>query len=316
MNRVRRQGFTLIELLVVIAIIAVLIALLLPAVQQARESARRTQCKNNLKQIGIALHSYHDTFTVFPFGMSGAGTKNSTGWVMLLPYFDQGPLYNSLNFNAPMGKWNNNTTTALSPAPDPVNLAASTIRMSALQCPSDNGGQYISNDNTYYGCGYAGANTYKTSYGFSVAQGGPPTSYPLWTGEGRTTRALFGFESNSNIRDVTDGTSNTVAVSETTFEVYNGKGQPWSCVQWVGGGFVDFATTAAVNVWDNAGYRALGVAPLPGRLISWAMPGSTHVGGMQILMADGAVRFISENTDATTITKLGYIADGQVLGDF
>ena len=318
MKRDRRRGFTLIELLVVIAIIAVLIALLLPAVQQAREAARRTQCKNNLKQVGLALHTYHDTFTVFPFGMSSPALKNTTGWVMLLPYFDQAALYNTLNFNAPMGKWNKNTTTAMATPPDPANLLASTKRLGVLQCPSDNGGQYITNDNTYYGCGYSGANTYKTSYGFSVYYGFVQATgtYTLWTAEGRTTRGLFGFESNSTFRDVTDGTSNTLAVAETTFEVYNGQGQPWSCVQWVGGGYVDFAINGAINVWDNATYRGLGVNPQPGRLISWAMPGSTHVGGMQILMADGAVRFLSENTDTNTITRLGYIADGQVLGDF
>ena len=102
----RRKGFTLIELLVVIAIIAVLIALLLPAVQQAREAARRTQCKNNLKQLGLAMHSYHDTFSVLPFGQgfTYTGAASYQRWsqhAMMLPYFDQAPLYNSINFSAP-----------------------------------------------------------------------------------------------------------------------------------------------------------------------------------------------------------------------
>src|SRR5229473_2794748 len=111
----RRIGFTLIELLVVIAIIAVLVALLLPAVQQAREAARRSQCKNNLKQIGIALHNYHDTMNVFPPALISSGrcspttnavecalyrpVLNTTGFVLLLPYLDQGPMYNAYNFN-------------------------------------------------------------------------------------------------------------------------------------------------------------------------------------------------------------------------
>src|SRR6202453_5129407 len=102
----RRRGFTLIELLVVIAIIAVLIALLLPAVQQAREAARRTQCKNNLKQLGLALHNYHGSFNCFPFaqetGNSCAGNINFNEWSaisQLLPYFDQANIYNLINFS-------------------------------------------------------------------------------------------------------------------------------------------------------------------------------------------------------------------------
>src|SRR6516165_918939 len=98
--RRKHRGFTLIELLVVIAIIAILIALLLPAVQQAREAARRTQCKNNLKQMGIALHSYHETANTFPMGMSGwPGTQFGELWgwgTMILPYLDQGTLYNGI----------------------------------------------------------------------------------------------------------------------------------------------------------------------------------------------------------------------------
>ena len=111
--RPHRRAFTLIELLVVIAIIAILIALLLPAVQQAREAARRTQCKNNLKQMGLALHNYHDTFQVFPYGeMNGigqspaAGTKrNQNGLVMLLPYIEQANLYSTLDFSGSFGKY-------------------------------------------------------------------------------------------------------------------------------------------------------------------------------------------------------------------
>ncbi|NOX55774.1 MAG: DUF1559 domain-containing protein, partial [Planctomycetes bacterium] len=104
-----RRGFTLIELLVVIAIIAILIALLLPAVQQAREAARRTQCRNNLKQIGLALHNYHDVYGVFPPALINSGRQgdrntngpvlNATAWIMLLPYVDQAPLYEQYNSN-------------------------------------------------------------------------------------------------------------------------------------------------------------------------------------------------------------------------
>ena len=99
-----KRGFTLIELLVVIAIIAILIALLLPAVQQAREAARRTQCKNNLKQIGLALHNYHDVHNGFPMGNMIPGTHGPTAWVAMLPFIEQAPLFNQINFSA-AGSW-------------------------------------------------------------------------------------------------------------------------------------------------------------------------------------------------------------------
>jgi prepilin-type N-terminal cleavage/methylation domain-containing protein len=333
MNSRKRRAFTLIELLVVIAIIAVLIALLLPAVQQAREAARRTQCKNNLKQLGLALHNYHDTFRAFPFAMSSPGLKNVTGLVMLLPYIDQAPLYNSLNQNAPMGKWKSNTSGGLAPI-QPVNLVASTTRMAAFLCPSDNGTEYIGDDATYYGANTSGQ-TYKTCYGFSVTSGycDPSVSYTngvwqgngygLWTNEGKTSKAMFGFESKCNMRDVTDGTSNTVAMCETTLDCYNGQGQPWATVDWVGGAFVIFPTggstgSSKLNEWYAPASWASWTSykGTPGTVISWGGAASVHTGGVQVLMGDGAVRFLSENINSLTINRLGAISDGQVVGDF
>ena len=319
----KRRGFTLIELLVVIAIIAILVALLLPAVQQAREAARRSQCKNNLKQLGLALHNYHDTYTVFPFGISTPTKHNSTGLVMMLPYFDQGPLYATLDHNLPMGKWNNNTATALVPPPPAANLAAGKKKLTMLLCPTDAGNQYIDDDATYYGCDTSGK-TYKTSYGFSVTVGDTNwgAAGNTWRGsEAQGTRALFGFESDSNFRDIVDGSSNTVAMAETCLNVYNGNGEPWSCIDWVGGAFVYFASGGTtgrilINDWYNPGWAWTTYVGTPGTVISWAGPSSQHDGGMHVVMADGAVRFISQNTDSTIIQRLGYIADRNPIGAF
>ncbi|MES2792096.1 MAG: DUF1559 domain-containing protein [Planctomycetota bacterium] len=315
----QKRGFTLIELLVVIAIIAVLIALLLPAVQQAREAARRSQCKNNLKQIGLALHNYHETFSVFPYG--GEISKNQTGLTMLLPYLDQAPLYNTLNFSAAMGKWYNQTTTGPTPATAAVNLAAARVRLNVFLCPSDNGNPTLSDDATYYGCTTSASTpSYKSSYGFSVYNAytrlkSDPLYVP-WTKEPAAVRALFGWDSNSQLRDVVDGSSNTVAVSESTLDIYNGRAGAWACTHWVGGIGVVFAQ--APNQWWLAPYAsAANPAPgIPGRLQSWAMPGSTHTGGLQVLMADGAVRFISQNLALQTMNSLARISDGTVLGEF
>ena len=133
----RRTAFTLIELLVVIAIIAVLIALLLPAVQQAREAARRTQCKNNLKQLGLSLHNYHSSFNCFPFGQetgnSCPGNINFNEWSaisQLLPYFDQANIYNQINFSTGI-------SANYACNPDTTNNAPVFIEIPALRCPSD-----------------------------------------------------------------------------------------------------------------------------------------------------------------------------------
>jgi prepilin-type N-terminal cleavage/methylation domain-containing protein len=197
-HRSRSRGFTLIELLVVIAIIAILIALLLPAVQQAREAARRTQCRNSFKQIGLALHNYHDAFNLFPYATANTGqcftaatdsVTNHTGWLMLLPYMDQGPLYNQFNFNWATGIRNTGSGTLMGGAINPpnTNLPLSTMQLSMLLCPSDNGPKLYPAADTNYGCGVA--NGASTSYGFSVAEGNGCTR---WVNEPTSTRAMFG----------------------------------------------------------------------------------------------------------------------------
>jgi prepilin-type N-terminal cleavage/methylation domain-containing protein/prepilin-type processing-associated H-X9-DG protein len=318
----RRRGFTLIELLVVIAIIAVLIALLLPAVQQAREAARRTQCKSQMHQLGLALHNYHETFSVFPYGeMMGGGQasqlglaptmyKQQNGLVMLLPYLDQGPLYASLDFNSPFGKYNSGSSPVNTvPA---ANLVAKQTKLNVLLCPSDAGPQYINDDATYYGCGTSGP-SYKSSYQLSVTTGGGGSGTHLqgiWSNMPTYQRTAFGGLSKSSLRDFTDGSSNSVLMCETVLDCASGQISPWACVQHAGTG---------VNMtYPNAGiYINRFVAGSNAKLVHYQTNASSaHVGGANILMGDGSVRFLSQNTNGPTVVNLAYIGDGTVLGDY
>jgi len=318
-----KRGFTLIELLVVIAIIAILIALLLPAVQQAREAARRSTCKNNLKQIGLALHNYNDTHRVFPYATSNPGTctvtgatiTNHTGWLYLLPFMDQAPLYNQFNFSAATGERNAvSGTLAGGGAVASGNAALGTNIIQPLICPSDPGGATYAPASTAYGTG--AANSARTSYGFSVTNAHDTGDCNLWTNESKTSRTMFGINSNCKIRDVTDGTSNTVAVVETTLDVDDGECQSWAAASHVGLG-TNFKSSRGINEFRCCTWRTPPMAQYqPGRLGEWGDPGSTHTGGMHVLLADGAVRFISENIDSTTRVNLANISDGNVIGEF
>ena len=185
-----RRGFTLIELLVVIAIIAVLIALLLPAVQSAREAARRAQCTNNLKQIGLALHNYHSTIGTFPIGAS-KGMYNPGTYVVwnqfsaqaqMLGQMEQRPLYNAINFN-----WGSHGGLA-----QQINHTVYITRVNSFLCPSDpNGGQPCTN--SYHG-----------SMGTSTQHSNP-----------KGTTGLFAYYRSYGLRDATDGSSNTIAFAES-----------------------------------------------------------------------------------------------------
>lgn len=202
--RRRTRGFTLIELLVVIAIIAVLIALLLPAVQQAREAARRTQCKNSLKQLGLAMHNYESTFSVFPMTTAQNYLPNTQGFSVqarLLPYLDQANLQNLLDFTKPAftGPFNNLV-------PNPLFAIAFAMPLQVMLCPSDPAP--VQNTGAG-GAVYSGTN-FMVSYG-----SGTGTNYDLrWRTDG------FAYE-NSNVRiaDITDGTSSTVMMSESVRSV-------------------------------------------------------------------------------------------------
>ena len=325
----RISAFTLIELLVVIAIIAVLIALLLPAVQQARESARRTQCKNNLKQIGLALHNYHDVSNMFPYATSFSAVtannmnlteiKNQTGWVLLLPYFDQAPLYNTINHSAAMGSWLNGGSKPLAGGGTvpTANATAGSMKLVALLCPTDSGKQFHGGFDGYYGC-VAGVNSYKSNYGFSTYDG---QGSGIWSNEPQYSRGMFGAMSNASMRDLSDGSSNTVAVAETTLNIYDGETGSWACAQHVGNGvqFWNLNGQRKINDWACCGWgpgTPWSVQNPQGKLGEWGTVGSMHTGGVQVLLGDGTVRFISENIDGVTRQRLATIADGNVLGEF
>ncbi|WP_437190810.1 DUF1559 domain-containing protein [Planctomicrobium sp. SH527] len=332
--RKHRNGFTLIELLVVIAIIAILIALLLPAVQQAREAARRSQCKNNLKQIGLALHNYHDTFGVFPYSTSADGaitsgtaavgyTLNHRGWIGLLPYMEQSALFNKFDPRVPSGSYVRGSATLVQPEAVIIssgNAGVVSKSISAWLCPSDNGTPLYTSTSASYAitptanaAGYPGA---KTSYDFNVARYSESAS--MWSTIAPATRRMFGPFSSCKIRDLTDGSSNTVAVAETTLDIKDGITGTWGYSHWVGGG-VDFANSLGLNNFADC---CAWSTPIPNtnisktQLTSWSLAGSLHTGGLHVLLGDGSVRFVSQNIAAATRQNLSYIGDGQPIGEF
>jgi prepilin-type N-terminal cleavage/methylation domain-containing protein/prepilin-type processing-associated H-X9-DG protein len=278
--RLRRSGFTLIELLVVIAIIAVLIALLLPAVQQAREAARRTECKDYMKQIGLALHNYHDTFLVFPPGQVHAnvgGGVQRTGWgwsAFILPYIDQSPLYNRIDFNLGLTQNAQNKEVARTP-------------LQVMRCPSDpmpptdNVGM-ASETHAIRDPGQA-TTSYMASVGSFIANFG--------AGDAPARNGIFERNSRVGLRDITDGPSNTILVGEFSWA--------YRKAQFLYGG-VDNATGESGRTGQlmRFGEQRINDQSIP--------PGnahegfsSAHEGGAHFLFGDGRVQFISENIQNT-----------------
>ncbi len=286
-----QRGFTLIELLVVIAIIAILVALLLPAVQQAREAARRTQCKSHLKQIGIALHNYHDVSRSFPpFFISRTGNPSRIGdvdkganWlVFLLPYVDQAPLYNTWNFDIPANQ-------------NPGRSA----ELSIYKCPTD-----PQSDGVH--CSYAGGGWARGNYGMNVS--------PCDHGVGSATNTLGGIGGANYVvrmRDIIDGTSSTVAVDELRAGLNDRdlRGS-WAMPGLSAGTAAMFNDASAPNsrepnsddmenclVSGFAGNASQGMGCFDSTNTGQMTARSLHTGGLQLLMVDGSVRFVSENID-------------------
>ena len=333
----RARAFTLIELLVVIAIIAVLIALLLPAVQQAREAARRTQCKNNLKQLGLACHNYADVFLQFPQNYDScwlnASIENGpTSWLVAsLPYIDNAPLFNQYNFN---DKGGNNGTAA-----GPTGTNNQTLRrlvIPAFVCPSNPQTPVRQNQNQGYGSGNGGGpDAAGTDYvgnlghvwggwrdcgavpNFPGIPAAGSAGTPWMDGDSdndiRNSNGVFNYRGAAKLRDITDGTSNTVLVFED--------------MHWVNG-----RTTASQYTNDSAWMSPLGAIgnmrnPVNDRQYRVAQGGGTteprchglssmHVGGCHILLCDGTVRFLSENIAHQTRYALATRSGSEIVGEF
>jgi prepilin-type N-terminal cleavage/methylation domain-containing protein/prepilin-type processing-associated H-X9-DG protein len=317
-NSRSRPGFTLVELLVVIAIIGILVALLLPAVQAAREAARRMQCSNNLKQIGLGLHNYHDTMLTFPSGnivrMSGSGVPplRGDGWTWsarILPFIEQTALYEKVSMI---------TGTDIDGTTSPRQLLAGRdTRLTFYQCPSHpNTGSINPSKDGYQLSTYNGV---AGSVCFNDDQLDDPTD-PGYNGNG-----MFHMNSRIRMADVIDGTTNTFFVAEVQDEL---KGAPNQnrmrgsdrkyCFS--GGGdsnpptdVTEYLVGMESNDPINANHRdASGYFNNNGEYV-----GSYHPGGAQLLLVDGSVRFVSETINMTIYQALSTRAGGEPIpGDF
>jgi len=372
-----KKGFTLIELLVVIAIIAILIALLLPAVQQAREAARRSQCKNNLKQIGLGLMNYHDVHKTLPPGVTVASnivppggtnmtTSNGLAWTYhILPFFDQAPLFKKIN-----------SKVAYNNAANIVNgkAYASTI-LTAARCPSDSG----PDQDTSGGVPDMGLANYVANYGVGM---------PSATAHPTDVQGIMGVNTKVRIRDCKDGMSNVILAAErrnpkicnvtgwtaSAGGAANTAGVLGGCTFWAAlqgtptpqyatnplpqstapgtpelyqvlgttrsgdvgdniiggtnrltGNLTGDPNVTSVTVWTAAAAGTVKINKTLGNVNTMSGDyqdattvgfSSWHTGGMQAVLGDGTVRFLSENIDSTIYENLSRKSDGKTLGEF
>ncbi|MDR3634501.1 MAG: DUF1559 domain-containing protein [Isosphaeraceae bacterium] len=346
-TRTAGRGFTLIELLVVIAIIAVLIALLLPAVQAAREAARRASCVNNLKQMGIGLHNYHDVTGSFPTGHLGTGWNDWGPLVMLLPYIEQGPLYNTINFA--------NTGAAASPG-NALNVTAQVSSINVYQCPSDS--------DRLTGTGSVnGVNKLWGHNNYSGNAGNAPESFYDNNKHGAADGVMFGINAGKpvGVRDVVDGTSGTAAWSEKVKGIGSGGNNSYDPMTPSSSVFaLNVVSTGAgtpanpyLDAIPNDYYtRCKALNPVSATLASGAIAQGTywwdghpetglynhvmlpnqiscndsnvndaaastassrHSGGVNLCMCDGSVKFIKQTINPVTWWALGSRAGSEVI---
>lgn len=300
MVRNRKLGFTLLELLVAVAIIGVLIALLLPAVQQAREAARRSQCKNNLKQLGLALLNYEQTVQVFPPGWIGVSGRpdpqgpSGFGWgALLLPYLDQNGLYRLLDFETPLDQGANR-------------LQVGSASINVWQCPSVPPVQVVEVRDAKGAALLLSPANYVAISGTIPLNlcGNPPGTIPVTPTGQCVNNGAFYHNSAVSMERLMDGASSTLLLSERGPSQRN----PLSYIQptWVG----------AVPGVPGAAERILAVtgplnSPTGGPGLS-----SAHTGGVQHALGDGSVRFISESIAPATLDALATISGKDVVEDF
>lgn len=304
-----RVGFTLVELLVVIAIIGVLVGLLLPAVQAAREAARRMSCTNNLRQLGLALHNYHDAFRSFPSGWMPSSTPDVDngfgerwGWtVFVLPHLEQSPLYEQLN-----------VSNGRQPIPLANDPRAQTV-LGILICPSDP------------------AEAINESYPDPNGNFYPKSNYPAVHGRSEEVSILTNggnglFSKGSRIRfaDVTDGTSNTFAIGERDTRssrrgIFGSLGDPYRhAAVWIRA----MPRPGSITPTTQHGRSVTGVCtdlPNSTRLLNGASSrafGSGHTGGAHFAFADNSVQFIGQTIDPITYGRLAQRNDGNVIGEY
>ncbi|MCL4206373.1 MAG: DUF1559 domain-containing protein [Pirellulaceae bacterium] len=306
--RFRRRAFTLVELLVVIAIIGILVALLLPAIQAAREAARRTQCSNNLKQMGIGLHNYHDTHRVFPPScvkekvQDGGGSAQATLWSgLILPFIEQGALWDQVTGMGFAIVWND----------DGVNEEVARTRIPAYHCPStiefremfDDGGV-----NPRYRASYGVVTSGTvgidlTPFGVNVNRSGQNNNHmDDGPNDGRWDAAFTMQNTTRTMAEIVDGTSNTIFVGERA--------------RWMIGqrNYVYTATPNAQNMHSKfSGSTGIEINSKDTGHRGWAGFHSTHPGGAQFLFGDGATRFVSENVNGYLFSCLGTRAGGEAV---